>query len=86
MPTYEYQCRNCGHELEEFQSMTEPPLTRCPVCGMESLARILGGGSGLIFKGTGFYVTDYRKPSPPAPAKKEGPKSVPAGGAAPEKP
>ncbi len=86
MPTYEYQCRNCGHELEEFQSMTEPPLTRCPVCGMECLARILGGGSGLIFKGTGFYVTDYRKPSPPAPAKKKGPESVPAGGAAPEKP
>jgi putative FmdB family regulatory protein len=63
MPTYEYQCKNCGHELEEFQSMTEEPLTRCPECGTDSLIRIMGGGSGLIFRGTGFYLTDYRKSS-----------------------
>ncbi len=79
MPTYQYQCKNCGHQLEEFQSMTEPPLTRCPSCGTESLARIMGGGSGLIFKGTGFYLTDYKRSSPPASVKKEGPGKIPAG-------
>lgn len=61
MPTYHYQCRNCGHELEEFQSMTEAVLTRCPACGTDALARSIGAGAGLIFKGTGFYLTDYRK-------------------------
>jgi putative FmdB family regulatory protein len=69
MPTYEYQCKNCGHELEEFQSMSEAPLIHCPKCGTESLVRVLGGGAGLIFKGTGFYLTDYRKTSsPPTPS------------------
>jgi putative FmdB family regulatory protein len=63
MPTYEYQCKSCGHELEEFQSMSEEPLKRCPECGTDSLIRIMGSGSGLIFKGTGFYLTDYRKSS-----------------------
>lgn len=71
MPTYQYQCTQCGHGLEEFQSMTEPPLTHCPECGTENLVRVLGAGSGLIFKGTGFYLTDYRKSSssPSAPKK-----------------
>jgi putative FmdB family regulatory protein len=63
MPTYEYQCKSCGHELEEFQSMSEEPLKRCPECGTDSLIRIMGSGSGLIFKGTGFHLTDYRKSS-----------------------
>jgi putative FmdB family regulatory protein len=63
MPTYEYLCTNCGHELEEFQSMKEPSLTLCPNCKTESLVRIMGGGAGLIFKGTGFYITDYKKTS-----------------------
>ncbi len=63
MPTYEYQCKNCGHVLEELQSMSEPPLLHCPKCNTDSLARVLGGGSGLIFKGTGFYLTDYKKSS-----------------------
>lgn len=61
MPTYHYQCRSCGHELEEFQSMTEPVLTHCPSCRTENLVRSIGTGAGLIFKGTGFYLTDYKK-------------------------
>jgi putative FmdB family regulatory protein len=74
MPTYEYQCKNCGHALEEFQSMSEEPLKRCPECGTDSLVRIMGSGSGLIFKGTGFYLTDYRKSSgsPSTPSKDSG--------------
>ena len=63
MPTYQYQCMACGHELEEFQSMSEAPLTTCPSCKGETLKRILGSGAGLIFKGSGFYLTDYKKPS-----------------------
>ena len=61
MPTYQYQCKNCGFELEELQSFTEDPLVRCPSCGTDNLTRILGGGGGLIFKGSGFYLTDYKK-------------------------
>jgi putative FmdB family regulatory protein len=61
MPTYEYLCRKCGHTFEEFQSMSEEPLTRCPECGTDNLARVMGAGGGIIFKGSGFYVTDYRK-------------------------
>jgi putative FmdB family regulatory protein len=61
MPTYEYVCRNCGHTMEEFQSMLEDPLTRCPECGTDNLARIMGTGGAIIFKGSGFYQTDYRK-------------------------
>lgn len=61
MPTYEYQCKACGHTLEEFHSITEPPLTRCPKCDTDNLARVMGTGVGLIFRGTGFYLTDYKK-------------------------
>ena len=61
MPTYEYLCRKCGHTLEEFQSMSEEALKRCPKCGTDSLARIMGTGGGFILKGSGFYGTDYRK-------------------------
>jgi len=74
MPTYPYQCKACGHELEEFQSINAPPLERCPKCGTENLVRVIGSGVGLIFKGTGFYLTDYRKnPAPTAasPGKEE---------------
>lgn len=63
MPTYQYLCKNCGHELEEFQSIIETPLVRCPKCGTDTLVRILGTGGGLIFKGSGFYLTDYKKES-----------------------
>lgn len=61
MPTYEYACQKCDHTFEQFQSMRDDPLVRCPACGKKSLKRLLGGGSGLIFKGSGFYITDYRK-------------------------
>ena len=62
MPTYPYRCRACGHEFEEFQSITEDALTVCPKCGGE-IHRVISGGAGLIFKGSGFYITDYRKDS-----------------------
>ena len=61
MPTYEYECQKCGHRFEEFQSMTAKPLQRCPKC-RGKLKRLIGAGAGLLFKGSGFYITDYRKP------------------------
>lgn len=60
MPTYEYICDACGHELEEFQSMSAKPLKKCPDCGKNKLVRQIGTGAGIIFKGSGFYETDYR--------------------------
>ena len=63
MPTYEYACAKCGHEMEAFQSMKDDPLKKCPACGRLSLRRKVGRGAGLIFKGTGFYITDYKKSS-----------------------
>ena len=61
MPTYEYVCAKCGHELEAFQSMKDAPLRKCPSCGRLQLKRQVGAGAGLIFKGAGFYITDYKK-------------------------
>jgi len=61
MPSYEYQCKACGHTLEEFHSIMDPPRTRCPKCDTDNLARVMGTGVGLIFRGTGFYLTDYKK-------------------------
>lgn len=61
MPTYEYLCRHCGHTFEELQSMSEEPLIHCPRCNQDTLAKVLGTGAGLIFKGSGFYLTDYKK-------------------------
>jgi len=63
MPTYPYQCKNCGHELEELQGMNDPPLIHCPACNKDTLVRVMGTGGGLIFKGSGFYLTDYKKGS-----------------------
>jgi len=63
MPTYRYACQACGHELEEFQSMTSKPRKRCPACGKSKLQRLIGAGAGVIFKGSGFYATDYRSTS-----------------------
>ena len=60
MPTYEYECRNCEYVFEAFQSMSDEPLTQCPKCGGK-VRRLIGGGSGIIFKGSGFYSTDSRK-------------------------
>jgi putative FmdB family regulatory protein len=61
MPTYEYLCRNCGFRFEELQSIKDEPLVHCPECNTDSLARVMGAGSGIIFKGSGFYLTDYKK-------------------------
>ncbi len=63
MPTYEYVCSKCGHEMEAFQPMKDAPLKLCPACKRRTLKRRVGGGAGLIFKGTGFYITDYKKKS-----------------------
>jgi putative FmdB family regulatory protein len=63
MPTYEYVCTKCGHEMDAFQSMKDAPLRQCPACKRRSLKRKIGGGAGLIFKGSGFYITDYKKKS-----------------------
>ena len=71
MPTYEYECNACGHAFEALQTMTEPKLTKCPKCGKNKLARLIGSGCGVIFKGTGFYETDYKRKPEPKPDKKE---------------
>lgn len=61
MPNYDYECRLCGHGFETFQRMSDDSLTRCPNCGKEGLQRLIGGGLGIIFRGSGFYVNDARK-------------------------
>jgi putative FmdB family regulatory protein len=63
MPTYDYRCKKCNHEFEAFQSMSEPTLKTCPQCGKRSLQRLIGAGAGIIFKGNGFYITDYKRGS-----------------------
>src|SRR5947208_5623122 len=60
MPTYEYKCNSCGHRFEKFQSMSSAPIKKCPECGKTKVQRLIGTGAGLIFKGSGFYITDYR--------------------------
>jgi len=78
MPTYEYECAKCGHKFEKFQPITDKPLTLCPeeLCGQKRwgkgrVKRAIGGGAGLIFKGSGFYITDYRSEKYKEAAKKE---------------
>jgi putative FmdB family regulatory protein len=61
MPTYDYKCTACGHTFDELQSFSEPPLTKCPACKKKKLERLFGGGGAIIFKGSGFYETDYRR-------------------------
>jgi putative FmdB family regulatory protein len=61
MPTYEYHCKSCGYEFEEFESMSSDPLLICPKCAEPSLKRLMSSGAGLLFKGSGFYSTDYKK-------------------------
>ena len=70
MPTYDYICNKCGHTFELFQSMTETPRKTCPVC-KRVVRRLVSGGSGLIFKGSGFYLTDYKNDKKPPKDKKE---------------
>jgi putative FmdB family regulatory protein len=85
MPTYEYVCSKCGHEFEKFQSIADKPLAKCPedLCGRKkwgrgAVKRKIGGGAGLIFKGSGFYITDYRSEGYKSAAKKESESSKPA--------
>jgi len=70
MPTYEYECQKCGHHYELYQSIKDGPKRTCPKC-RGRVKRLLGTGAGLIFKGSGFYITDYRKPSYTEGAKKD---------------
>ncbi len=63
MPTYDYQCQDCGHEFELFQQMSSPVKKKCPECGKLKLKRLIGSGSAVVFKGSGFYETDYRSES-----------------------
>ena len=70
MPTYEYECIKCKHTLEAFQKITDRPLKKCPECDGR-LRRIITGGVGVIFKGNGFYITDYKKSNLPQPSEKK---------------
>lgn len=63
MPTYEYICESCGYKFEQFQSITAKSIRKCPKCGRASARRLIGVGAGVIFKGSGFYQTDYRSES-----------------------
>lgn len=60
MPTYHYKCKSCKEEFEELQRISDERLVVCPFCGKPALARMMGGGAGLVFKGSGFYITDYK--------------------------
>ncbi len=74
MPTYEYRCQSCGQRVEAFQRMSDAALVLCPHCGKEELTRIVSGGAGVIYRGEGWYVTDYSKKS--SGGKDEAPKTV----------
>jgi putative FmdB family regulatory protein len=63
MPTYDYECKSCGHKYELFQSITAEPEKKCPACGKKTAKRLIGAGGTIIFRGSGFYATDYRSDS-----------------------
>ena len=65
MPTYEYKCKSCGYTFEKFQSIKDKPLRKCPKCGRK-VERLISSGGGVIFKGSGFYATDYARTNSPA--------------------
>jgi putative FmdB family regulatory protein len=71
VPTDDYKCDACGHAFEQIQSITAAPIKKCPVCGKSKVKRLIGTGAGLIFKGSGFYITDYRDQSYKDKAKAE---------------
>ena len=78
MPTYDYACQGCDHQFEQFQSIKDEPLVQCPKCKKKKLKRLVGSGAGLIFKGTGFYITDYKKKTGGGGEAKSGGDSNPA--------
>ncbi len=80
MPTYDYECDACGHRFELFQSIKAAPIRKCPTCGKLKARRLIGIGAGVIFKGSGFYCTDYRDKSYAAAAKKDGAETSAGGG------
>lgn len=80
MPNYDYHCSNCGYSEEVTQRMTEAALTKCPNCGKETFSRVITGGAGVLYKGEGWYVTDYSKKS------SGGKDAAPATTSVPEKP
>lgn len=71
MPTYDYKCNGCGHTFELFQSMSAATKRKCPECGKNTLERLIGTGAAVLFKGSGFYETDYRSKSYQEAAKSE---------------
>lgn len=73
MPTYDYECTACGHTLEIFQGINDPKITKCPECGKNKLERQFGTGAAIVFKGSGFYQTDYRSDSYKKAAKADKP-------------
>ena len=73
MPTYDYECQACGHSFEKFQPITSKPSRKCPSCAKLKAKRLIGTGAGIIFKGSGFYQTDYRSASYKEAAKKDTP-------------
>ena len=73
MPTYDYQCSACGHRFEKFQPITERATRKCPKCGKLRLKRLIGNGAGVLFRGSGFYQTDYRSESYRKSAEKDKP-------------
>ena len=77
MPTYDYVCKACEYRFEEFQSMSADPLKKCPKCKKNKLERLIGTGAGVIFKGSGFYETDYRGDGYANDAKKDAEASEP---------
>ncbi len=81
MPTYQYECGSCGHAFEILQSMSDNRLKKCPKCKKQKLERLIGTGSGIIFKGSGFYQTDYKnKGASKAEPPKEAPAKAPCSG------
>jgi len=75
MPTYDYECTACGHRFEKFQPITARAIRKCPACGKMKVRRLLGAGAGILFKGSGFYQTDYRSESYRRGAEKDKPSS-----------
>ncbi len=84
MPTYEYQCGACRHRFEAFQSIKARPIRLCPACGRRKVKRLISAGAGVIFRGSGFYQTDYRSESYRKAAEKEKPAACEASGDSPK--